>query len=385
MKEEKKNQTKGIRIATVVLQITVILVVIALIVQTIMGFQARSRRIERVQSAIDTLGSISMESGRDIEAAEEMLRALPEKEQDMIANRDVLSEARKEYQRLEALLQTARDAFNAIQTPITVDSKEAIEKARTAFDALAPDHLTEYVKNEEERLTNFEILWEDEYALSLVASGEELYEQGQYGSAMEKFYDVMDNHPSRQTEAREQAVKTMEVWAKACYDEKDYKSALNRLKEAEDRALTSDALTQLRASLDRTLAGLRPANGSAIQRTIAWGHGEFEVTAGDQDLCFKLVSKEDSQKCAVVFVRKNETAKINVADGSYVFKYTQGDNWFGNDKMFGSDAKYAIVNDDVEYSTTYSGSWVYYSTMSFDASKHTIGEYGIPEIPIAEW
>lgn len=380
-----QKEKRGILIAVIALVTAVVLAAGALTVQTSMRIQERNRRIESVQAAIDSLGKISMESLQAIDDAEKMLSNLPEQEQEQIENRDTLADARKEYHRLEGKIQAALDALDAVKTPITVDSKDSIDKARAAFDDLKADNLSEYVEEEAEILANFEALWADEYALSQLSSGEELRNQGQYEDAMKAFYDVMDNYPSREAEAKEHAAATIATWAQVCYDAKDYEATHSRLTEAKDRDLGSDALTAIEKKLNKKLDSLRPQNGKTIKKTINWGYGGFKVTAGDQDICYKLENLDNPEKYAIVYVRRNESATIKVKDGRYVMKYTLGDIWFGNEQMFGLNAQYAKISESVEYKTTYSGSWVYYSTQSIDLSKHAIGDWGIPAISRSEW
>lgn len=376
-----KKQNTGILIAVITL-VVALAVILGTMIAQIIGMVGR---VQRAREAIDGLGKITMESLDTINDTQKLLDKLTDSERKWVKNQDTLTQAQKEYKRLEDSIQTAKDALDAVETPITVNSRASINKAREAFDALKADNLTGYVQEEEEILSNFENLWADEYALSQIAAGEELDKQGQYAEAMEAFYDVMDNYPSRKLEASERAAETLENWAQACYDGKDYESTGDRLEEAKRRGLSSDGLSAMEQKLEKKLASIRPTNGKTIKKSIDWGYGEFKVTAGDQDLCYKLENLDNPEKYAVIFVRKNETATIKVKDGRYMMKYTVGDTWYGNEEMFGRTAQYAKINEVVEYETTRSGSWVYYSSQSIDLSEHSIGDPGIPAISGSQW
>lgn len=140
--------------------------------------QQRKARIESVESVIGALGDITPDSREAIEAAEAMLGSLPEAEQGVVSNREELEAARAEYQRLDSKLQAARDALNAVKTPVTAQSESAIRKARKAFDALEEDNLSAYLAQEEKTLSNLEGQWTQACIQSRLDAGETARQQG---------------------------------------------------------------------------------------------------------------------------------------------------------------------------------------------------------------
>lgn len=387
IKKSKKRGNSGF--------ITAILVVLALICTIgIVNVCIRARehaeqeaRIQSVEDAIGALGAISPDSLPAIEAAEAKLDSLTQEERDRVANLTVLSDARKEYQRLDEKLRAVDAALNVVKIPITVEDKNAIERARAAFDALEEDNLSGYRAEEKKTLSGYEKEWTKAYANSLLDTGKALCEQGKYQDALATYYDAMDNYYFVSAKAKEGAITTLESWLLECYEAKDYEAMYDLLQESKQRgfAYSSDSLMKIAEKLNKKLDALRPRNGKVLKKNINWGYCEFEVTAGSQDVCFKLESRDDPETYAIVYVRESETASIKVKDGSYIMKYTQGDAWFGDEKMFGKDAQFGKVDEVVSFKTTRNGSWVRYSKKYIVLSDHSIGEIGIPAISRSEW
>lgn len=388
-KKRKSGKHNGLVITAVILVIIALICTISILkVNADKREQAeREARIHSVEDAINSLGTISPDSLPLIEAAEAKLNSLPQEEQNSVSNLAVLSDAREEYQHLDGKLQAADAALNAIRSPITVEDKSAIEKARKAFDALKADDLSHYRREEERTLVKFEEQWTRAYANSLIDNGNTLREKGKYQEALDVFYETMDNYQVVSFAAKKGAVTTLESWLQECYNAGDYETVYNQLQESQKRGLdqTSDTLTTLGQKLDKALKSKRPLNGKVLDKNLNWGYCEFTVTAGNQDVCYKLESVLELNKYVIVYVRKNETATIKVEDGSYFLKYTLGDAWFGNEAMFGKDAKCGKIDGIVSFNTTRMGSWVYYSEKTISLFGHNIGDTGISIISRSDW
>lgn len=176
--------------------------------------------------------------------------------------------------------------------------------------------------------------------------------RGEYEKAVEMFYDVMEEYPSRKADAAKGAVKTLETWLTQCYDEKDYETPLVQIQKAEQMGVRSDTLTELNDTVEKKIAPYRPANGKKIRNNISWGYGKMAVTAGDRDVLLKVENRENPDKYLTVYIRKNETVNLNLEDGRYRMKYMTGIAWIGSNQMFGKAAEYyEVISDRLWYST----------------------------------
>ena len=65
-------------------------------------------------------------------------------------------------------------------------------------------------------------------------------------------------------------------------------------------------------------------------------------------------------------MRGDSSAKINVPDGDYLVKYASGSVYYGSgaDYPFGRNTSFSQADDVMEFSTTYSGNYIYYSTIT---------------------
>ena len=122
---------------------------ILLVLAVFLSFSAcgKSDAAKAVDATIEALGEITLDSEADIIKAEEAVNALAEEDRKQLDRTDDLAEARATY---EALVQAKIDAENQAEAAkidelidligtVTLESKEAIETARTEFDASKED------------------------------------------------------------------------------------------------------------------------------------------------------------------------------------------------------------------------------------------------------
>ena len=116
----------------------------------------KGKQVEAAEAAIEAIGDVTLESGEVIEAARTAYDALKPRQQEKVENYAVLTDA-------EAVFRT-ESAIDAIGE-VTIDSGDAIEEARNAYDALTPE--------QREAVISFDILTtaEEEFELA------ELYEK----------------------------------------------------------------------------------------------------------------------------------------------------------------------------------------------------------------
>ena len=71
----------------------------------------------------------------------------------------------------------------------------------------------------------------------------------------------------------------------------------------------------------------------------------------------------------VMYVRAQQTVKVNVKDGLYKLKYATGERWYSDKELFGSKTAYSKANTTISFETTYSGSFVYYDSQEVTLYK----------------
>ena len=122
-----------------------------------------------VDEAVAKLTPVTLNSGKAIEAARKAFDALTPEQKKFLASdtESKLVAAENEYKRLvkeaadKAAAKEVEDLINAIGTPITKNSKAAIDAARTAYEALTPEQ-KDFVS--EEALKKL-IIYEKAYAI----------------------------------------------------------------------------------------------------------------------------------------------------------------------------------------------------------------------------
>ena len=355
-KKKKKNPAAGIIAAVVVL--------VLLVGGAFFGWQYM--QISKVESAIDAIGTVTMESSGPIKNAEIAYGDLSESLQPKVGNYDTLTAARAEYDRLAKLVQDAVDAINGIGK-VTLDSGSKIEKARKAYDALKADELTGYVFEEAKILTAAESEYEELRITDLFNTAASLQEQEKYQEALAKYEALLKEFPnsSKANAAKEGAADCMVGLAQASFDAADYETAMTLLTDARKNYVETKENQDLLEKLEKKLDSLRPSNGKKFKDKVAWGWGKLAVTAGSKDACFKIVAVDEagkyiSETATVFYVRAGQTVEVAVKDGNYKVLYTSGDHWFSNDVGFGANAVYKEVTKDYTYKSWREGSYVYY-------------------------
>ena len=118
--------------------------------------QADKEEIDKAEAAsvdklIETIGEVTLDSGEAIEAARAAYNALTDEQKVLVTGLDAMKAAESKYQELkdaadkEAAAEVDR-LIKAVGDEITLDSREAIEAARAAYNALT-DSQKALVKN----------------------------------------------------------------------------------------------------------------------------------------------------------------------------------------------------------------------------------------------
>ena len=321
-----------------------------------------------VEDLITQIGTVTLESGDAIVKAEDQYIALDREARNLVDNYQTLTDARKEYDRMDTAVKTAADAIDAIGT-VTLESKDAIESARNAYDALAQDDLQKHLTDKVSTLTKAEAEFKNLYSQHLYDTGLTHHGKGAFEDAIAAFDTIINEYGDSDVLAQAQEAKAasqISLVDAAC-KKRDYYTAMQTLDGIAEQYLSRETY---QATYDKILAGLtkvRPGNGVTVDGKMNWGYCYFQITAGDQDVCFKFQNTADASKYILVYVRAGQTKKVNVEDGTYSIKWATGQNWYDKEHHFGDDTTYRS-RGTTDFTTTREGSWVYYWYLDLDLS-----------------
>lgn len=314
-----------------------------------------------VEDAIDAIGKVTIESETAVIEAETLYEALTNDQKIQIANSKTLAESRAEVDRLKKLVKNAEQAIDAIGE-VTLDSGDKINAARKAYDALAKDGLQSYVASKVSVLTKAEEAYSNCKGADLYAKAEDLLKNRKYEEALTQVNEIIRDFPQAPVAADAQNtahVCLLKLSELAC-NKGDLYSAMNWLKQVQPGFTVSEEYKTQMENVVKRLERARPRNANKFADKVGWGWCELVVTAANEDLCVKVVSKEDKAKATMVFVRAGESAEINLKDGSYSIYLTSGKYWYNKDVGFGDEATYKTVSETLTLTSWHSGSYVYY-------------------------
>ena len=321
------------------------------------------------EDLIDQIGSVTLESKDAITNAEQHYEDLSREAKNLVDNYKTLTAARKEYDRLDTAVKTAASAIDSIGT-VTLDSKDKIEKAREAYDALKQDDLQQHLADKVSKLTTAETEFRQLYSQHLYDTGLAHHEKGAFEEAITAFDTILTDYSDSKVadSARTAKADSQIALVDAAYKKRDYYTAMQSL-EAVDRKYLSQETYQ--ATLDKITVGLtraRPGNGVTVDGKMNWGYCYFQITAGSEDVCFKFQNTKDSSKYIMVYVRAGQSKKVNVEDGTYSIKWASGPYWYDKEHLFGDDTLYRS-RGTTDFTTTRDGSWIYYWYLDLDLSE----------------
>lgn len=338
--------------------------------------------VSDVESAIDAIGTVTLESRSDIETAEMMYEGLSDSAKGKVGNYSKLKAAIDEYDRLVTAVENAEDAINEIGF-VTLDSGYAIENARKYYDALAADKLTDYVEDYAAVLESSE----DSYAMLYVADAYEqantLYQRGDYRSAHVTLYDAVTRFPDApDTEkCKKLGIDSVSELANSHYISGDLENAMNYLLEGEEAYGTNARYDEVRNSVEVALEVRRPANGLVFSNSVGSDYCTFTVYASDADACVKVALKNDPKKFVQFYVRANEDATVYIPEGEYIVKYVTGPYWFNEVSMFGKWGSYAQADETFTLTIRRDGGYIYYDAISLTLYSVIDGNTDVVELP----
>lgn len=325
-------------------------------------FIAQQFAISEAETAIGQIGTVTMESGSQIEHATDLFNGLSEGSQEKVENRMDLFYAQMEYTKLCDSVSSTCSLIDAIGT-VSLSSGTAIQKAQEAYSEARKAGLSDYI-------TNSSILTQakGKYAQLLVDEGRYCLSQGEYLDAYAFFYEVLDTYPETTAEsaAKDGAAEARISLAEQYYSSGQFEDAFYALEGLQRQYTLSDAYIAVSEKLLNRLERQRPRNGEKIAGFIGWGYGMLEVSGGNTDACIKVENLDDESAYLLFYVRAGEETSIKLKNGRYSVKYATGQYWFDEDSLFGRNTYCAQVLGNLELDTIYSGNTVTYSvyTMS---------------------
>lgn len=320
--------------------------------------------ISDVEAAIAAIGTVTMESGDAIQTAKLQYESLSQAQQEKVSNADVLEAAVAEYDRLNAAVNAAKNAINAIGF-VDLGSGDAIALARMAYDALESDGLTGYVEDYASVLFQAEESYGMLYVEDAYKDAAAMFNLGDYTNAEATLADAVTRFPSapRTPDCKELAANCIARLAKDLFNHNDLEHAFYTLEDGIALYGSTDETESVLTNVTAALNAKRPPC-SVVRTSMVSDNGKFTVNAGDFDACIKLESVKDSGKYILFYVRAGESFTVYVPDGSYVVKYTTGNYWFGVDALFGRDASFTQADDIFTFETTTSGGYTYYDSIT---------------------
>lgn len=352
-----------------------IAIVAAVVIAVVAGMMAMNKKaIEKVQEAISAIGTVTLESVDEIETAEGLYEELSEGNREKVENRDTLFAARKEYDRQAKAVADVEAAIDAISTPVSLKSGDAVKKARKLYDALEKD-LQDDVSNYSDLKTReaaYTKLYNEEQAGLLYTAAVGYFEAKDYTEAEKCIKELLEKYAgtSVDSDARTMGANCVAVLAQQALNENRLEDAKKLLDQAESAYKSTEETAALRDKLAVRLDSVRPANGKMFRITTAQGYCNMVITAEGSDICIKLISKEDTSKYALYYIREGQTFTMYLKEGQYIMHYAYGEHWYGEEAMFGEDGTYKNMNQNFELNVYYSGNWVNYEYYEFTLDVH---------------
>ncbi len=345
---------------------------VALIAVVVLIFALMSpafNKVAKVEESISAIGKVTMQSQEAIETAEQLYEELSDSQKEDVENYDVLTAARKEYDRLDKKVKDATEAIDAIGE-VTLESGDKIQKARKAYDALEEDNLTQYVSEKLYILTRAEREYEQCVIDDQYESAVKLSEEGSHQKAVEAFERLIKQYPTcnKVALAKQGARDSLAVLADEAFKAGKLQECVDWLEAIEESYDKNTAYYDVLNKLETRLNGIRPINSKTFVDKVGWGWGEIEITAGDTDAYVKIENTADANKNMIVYVRAHSKVEVKVKDGTYAIKYMSGKYWFSDTDKFGEDGEYRELLGTYTFTTSYSGSYVYYKRATIDLS-----------------
>lgn len=97
-----------------------------------------------------------------------------------------------------------------------------------------------------------------------------------------------------------------------------------------------------------------PASGSGNKYFEGEGVAPLSITVSNNQTNYyiKLVNWYDKKPCVIFFVRGGESTEILVPLGSYELRYATGEEWYGEEHLFGSKTQYGKAETRLDFTSS---------------------------------
>lgn len=205
--------------------------------------------VQDVEKLIDAIGTVTPDSKEALRAARTAYENLPEDQKELVGNYEKLVKAEAAYLALADAVEKLIDAIGFV----TLDSKEAIEAARTAYDALN-DELKAMV-------SNYETLQKAEQAYALLTETEDLMEQAKAAQEAAEAAQAAAEAAQAAAEAAQQAAQ--EAASSAAEDKAAAEAAQAKAAEAQAKAEAAQAAAEAAQTAAEQAAAAAEASNQA--------------------------------------------------------------------------------------------------------------------------
>ena len=326
------------------------------------------KEAEQLADDIEAL-ELGPDIGDEIDRIKEAYEAFPDEIRKYVDNYDDFEALADEY---DIDMEAVQDAIDAIDDIGTVDENSMgdIDHAQNLLNMVNP-LFTELVDNADEIDAA-----RTECRQAIVDKGVEearsLIQAGKYEDAIDYVSDYKLEHAAESIDTTDLTAVSQEAelyWGWDLYNRNLLGYVQDIIDDLEWTAVNDEiasARDNLQQTLDNYLYSVMPANGTILAATISGGYGELTIYSGDSPMLVKIEGYGDASRYIYVFLRANSSTTFNVPDGYYIVKYATGDRYFGDtaSKAFGSDTSYRQADDVLQFETTQSGNYIYYSVIT---------------------
>lgn len=376
--KEKKKKSK----------VWLILLIAAVLIAGVLLLIPKGPFAKDVVAEIDAIGTVTVNSHDALVQIQLHYDELSDTEKRKVTNYNELTSAFAEYERQIAAINNAKAAVNAIGT-IDTDSEPDLINARQKYEEAVPYDLNGELIDSLTTLENAETAYQQllidlkEAAFASVEDVVALLLSSKFDEAEDTFHSHLENllDTADQKKYADNIVEQLCCDAEEQFNAGAHLRAFRALENVDlfqdycDQSLVSRA-NNLLNSFSNTLNQNTPKNGTILDRTYDPGRNTMDITAGAYDTVVKLELAEDTSKYVIVYVKANQTTRLNILNGVYNVKYTCGPVWFGNKDLFGPDATFILMTEAVNANGYTSGYRIYWNSFTWTIREGYGTSYG---------
>ena len=341
------------------------------------------RDAEAMDREILSLGTITLESGPDIEAVRARYEALDEEVKKEVRELGTLTEAEEQLVYLGRLAEAEKvdQAIDALGE-ITPEKEADVAKVRRAYEQLPAD--VKALVKQLDVLENAEAALSESKDAAAAEEVKKLLDAKQYTDAIECAEKYIAGRDPGKIRGKlvEYCVKAYVAEANAQMNDKRYEEADNLLSTCASRYASANQ-KDLKTAQDKLKQAIKqPKNGQVFATKARGGYCELTIKSGDTPVFVKVISNKDKKTTATFYVRKNTSAKIKIKDGEYSLKYATGDKWYGEKELFGSGTRFYSADTTLTMKTTRKGNRISYQTYTvtlYTVMGGNLSTYKIPQ------